>query len=133
MEKLSALLDTDHKPLKGGGRRKQNIPHKENAIVVMALLIPRLPVLPIHVSSICSVGFSNPLKKIILKFPLRDNHFLVWAFFLLLPCKFMYASIEFTKTIIKEWTFSLGTVIRMIILVEKSYEKFYRNETNCSL
>lgn len=101
MEKLTALLGRDHKPLKGGGGRKQNIPHKENAIVVMALLIPRLPVLSIHVSSICSVGFSNPLKKIILKFPPTDNNFLVWAFFLLLPCKFMDACIKFSKMVIK--------------------------------
>lgn len=53
VEELATLLDRDHKPLKGGGRRKQSILHKANAILVMTLLIPRLPVLSIHVSSIC--------------------------------------------------------------------------------
>lgn len=43
LEKLAALLDRDHKLLKGGERRKQNIPRKENAFVVMTLLISRLP------------------------------------------------------------------------------------------
>lgn len=53
MEKLAALLDRDHKPLKDADRRKQNIPHKENVIVVMTSLIPGLPLLSILVSSIC--------------------------------------------------------------------------------
>lgn len=42
----------------------------------------------------------------------------------------MDASIKFAKMIVKEWTFSLGTSIGMIILVEKFYEEFYRIETN---
>lgn len=35
VEELAALLDRDHKPLKGRGRRKENILHRENVIVLM--------------------------------------------------------------------------------------------------
>lgn len=45
----------------------------------------------------------------------------------------MDAFMKFTKIIIKEWTFSLGTLIKMIILVEGSYEECYKNEINWEL
>lgn len=126
MEKLAALLDRDHKPLKDAGRRKQNIPHKENVIVVMTSLIPGLPLLSILVSSICrwaAEGFSNPLEKSTLKLP-PSHRLLLFAFLLLLPCKCGGATINFAKRIVKEWAFTFGA---LIVLVEESCEEFYRN------